>query len=171
MVQRGMAIVMSIRYDREDESSSVSMAVCVKPGMHLLHTTLRLPEPMRVFLPRAPRIATDLGISILLKDEGSGEIVAEAVSGRLCNISADGACIEVVSPLASGYHLFYRTLHTEAFSLLLTGEIAAEPMSSFAVAASSVWMNTTEEEQEPGFRIGVRFRESQPWLFKYFKRL
>jgi hypothetical protein len=126
---------------------------------------------MRLFPARAPRIATEQGISILLRNESSGEIVAEAVSGRLCNISEDGACIEVVSPLASGYHLFYRTLNTETFSLVLTGDFATEPVSSFAVAASSVWMNVTEEEQEPGFRIGVRFRESQRWLFKYFKRL
>lgn len=171
-----MAIVVWIRYGRRKESDFFDGHLPETPDVpgtgnrHHLHGTAPLLKPM-LFLSRAPRIATELVISILLRSESNGEIVAEPVSGRLCNISEAGACIEVLSPLVSGHHLFYLTLNTEAFSLVLTGDIATEPVSTFSVAASSVWMNATDEEQDPGFRIGVRFRENQRWLFKYFKRL
>lgn len=126
---------------------------------------------MRLFLSREQRILTDIAITILLCEQSSDKVVAEPVVGTLCNISTGGACVELASPLSSGYHLFYQTLKTERFFLLLKGVVPSERASVFSVIATSVWMKSAEEERPPGFQIGMKFREKQAQLFREFKRI
>jgi len=129
---------------------------------------------MKAFLPRAKRITADTAVSLQLVDLDSGRILTEPVAGVLCNISETGACIEVVSPLVSGRHLFYETLDGKGCSLLLQGAVPdREPArkGTFSIPASSVWMQAADEERPPGFRIGLQFRERQPRLFRQFSRL
>ena len=125
---------------------------------------------MSPFLPRDPRITIDTAVTILLA-AADGRVLAGPVTGVLCNISKMGACIEVESPLASGHHFFYETLNNSTRSLVVEGVVPSKEPSQFSVAAFSVWMNGTEEERPPGFRIGLRFHERQAQLFRRFKRL
>jgi hypothetical protein len=108
---------------------------------------------------------------ILLVAVADGRVLAGPVAGVLCNISEMGACIEVESPLASARHIFYETLNDPGRSLVIEGVVPSKDPSLFSVTAFSVWMNTTEEERPPGFRIGLQFRERQAQLFRRFKRL
>jgi len=122
-------------------------------------------------LPRDLRITTDTAVEVLLVAAAGGRVLAGPVMGILCNISEMGACIEVESPLASGRHLFYETLNDTTCSLVVEGVVPSKDPSQFSVIAFSVWMNGTDEDRPPGFRIGLRFRERQPQLFRLFKRL
>ncbi len=124
---------------------------------------------MGTFLPRAPRIAIDAEVTLLLFQESSRQVVTESIVGILCNISDGGACIEVASPLTSGFHLFYKTLNTQEFSLLIEGFVPSDPALTFSVMAMSIWMKAVEEDRPPGFRIGVQFRQRQKKLVKQFK--
>lgn len=123
---------------------------------------------MRAFLPRAPRVAVDTEVIILLRQESNGKVIAEPVAGNLRDIAEGGACIELVTPLSSGFHLFYKTLNTKSFSLLVEGASPLDPEVTFSVAAMSVWMKSAEEDRPPGFRVGVQFRQKQKQLLKYF---
>lgn len=124
---------------------------------------------MRSFFTRTQRITTDIDITILLQDARNGEVLAGPVAGTLRNISEGGACVEVSMLLISGFHLFYQTLNTDAFSLLLQGEIPSKKAAKFSVAATSVWMIPVEEGRASGFQIGVQFRDRQPQLLREFK--
>lgn len=124
---------------------------------------------MRTFLPRAPRITTAVSVTILLLETASDRVVAEPVPGTLRNISTGGACVEVSSPLSSGHHLFYQTLNSKKFYLLLQGIVPCEQPSAFSVQAISVWMKAAEEDDPPGFQVGVQFREKQTALFRKFQ--
>jgi len=126
-------------------------------------------ETMPLFLPRARRIATETTVEVHLVATADGQILAGPVVGVLCDISVNGACIEIESPLVSGRHLFYDTLHDDSCCLVVEGVVVSRQTSTFSVAACSIWMNGTDEERPPGFRIGLRFIEPQKQLFRRFK--
>ncbi len=103
---------------------------------------------------------------VILRNHRKGDDMTEPVTGIMCNVSEAGGCLELPTPLASGHHLFYRTLRSRTTCLVIEGAEIIGDRPEFSVQATSLWMRGPEPGGPSGFRIGIRFKNRQKDLFR-----
>lgn len=125
---------------------------------------------MASFLLRSPRIQHELAMLIGLQDILTGTAMPGQLTVTVINFSRWGACLILPTLTLGERHVFYDTLNSDAFALLLyPGQKGAEGELS-PIAARSIWMNSYPGRQQPAFIIGIQFLHDQKRLYKLLKK-
>ncbi len=126
---------------------------------------------MAFFSPRSLRIEADCAVEIRLQEYGSGNFLPGKCEGNLTNVSRDGACIILPKMLLEGKHLFFATLDSKRYHLVIFITNPPKNDAPFRVAARSVWMDSCWYKDGPAFKVGVSFHENQKRLFQFFREM
>ena len=108
-------------------------------------------------------------MSVGLQEKHSGRAVPGLLNTTVINFSAQGACLILPTLNVNGKHLFYETLNSETYNLLLYPEHRDGGEDKLTIAARSVWMDSCEHLDKPAFKIGIHFLASQNKLYNLFK--
>ena len=125
---------------------------------------------MTVFSFRPTRIETALRIWLQLQDISSGQPLPHRTQATIINFSVQGACLAVANLLFDNTHLFYSTLDSDRYTLLLQFENSDDNKEFFSIAARSIWMDSCTFDGKPAFKIGIRFLQQQKEVFARIKR-
>lgn len=125
---------------------------------------------MIIFSPRLVRLESECRVGLKLQKSESGDFVPGLRSGNMVNISQGGACLVLSQILLEGKHLFFSTLDSDQYNLVLLIDNREFSEQSFAIPASSVWMDSCHYENAPAFKVGLCFHEKQKELFQVFKK-
>jgi hypothetical protein len=122
------------------------------------------------FLFRPNRIKLHLIMRVGLQDMHTGIPLPGLITTTVINFSPQGACLVLPKLTINGNHLFYETLNSDSYNLLLhPGELNGVEDGS-TIAARSIWMDTCEHMDKPAFKIGIDFLHNQKELFKLLKQ-
>ncbi len=124
---------------------------------------------MALFSPRPLRIESEYRVEIRLQENGGGGFLPGICEGILVNVSREGACIVLSQMLLEGRHLFFSTLNSERYHLVLLIKNPQAGDECFEVPARSAWMDSCYYKDGPAFKIGVCFHDRQKQLFQLFK--
>jgi hypothetical protein len=92
------------------------------------------------------------------------------ITTTVINFSPEGACLIIHKLAIDGKHLFFDTLHSNDYALVLFSEEQEEDSDQTAITAESIWMDSCHYNNKPAFKIGIRFLHKQDQLFKNLKR-
>lgn len=116
------------------------------------------------FSRRPEKIETTLGVSISLQDAVTGEIHPAVLSGTVTECTEDGARLQLAKLMADGKHIFFSTLDSERYHLLLDFDLLAQIDQPTEVTAQSIWMDSGHQDNRIIFTMGIRFLENQKSL-------
>ena len=122
------------------------------------------------FLFRSPRIEYDLIMNVGLQDMHTGAPLPGLITATVINFSPQGACLIAPNLTINRKHLFYMTLNSDCYNLLLYSKSPTSGEKEFTIAARSVWMDICEHQGKSAFKVGIRFLHSQKDLYKLFKK-
>lgn len=126
---------------------------------------------MIFLLSRLLRSETEYRVKISMQERGRGELLpGEPLACVMVNISREGACLVLSKILLEGRHLFFTTLNNDQYHLVILLANPETGEESFAIPASSVWMDSCIYKKQPAFKIGLCFHERQKKLYRLFKR-
>ncbi len=126
---------------------------------------------MDAFSFRPSRIKKEFAMCVSLQDIQTGECVADLSTATVINFSPEGACLLLTRLIFNGKHIFYSTLDSDSYNLLLSPEAQNNGSDdAFSITAQSVWMDTCNYERQPAFKIGIRFLKKQNKVFKLLKK-
>ncbi|NOQ46536.1 MAG: hypothetical protein GQ559_07670 [Desulfobulbaceae bacterium] len=107
-------------------------------------------------LRRAKRITDYLPIVVTAQDGVSGKMLAGPFSGRIIDISLNGACLLMTQVMRNTYHVFHSTREHDSSFLQLTVNIPPE-IVNFSLSARPVWLDVFRQEEIRAFKMGVEF--------------
>ncbi len=142
-------------------------------GGHFPKDTLKSAEPaknMIFFSPRPLRLKSECRVKISLQERKSGELLSDSCCAVMVDISVGGACLVLSQMLLEGRHLFFSTLDSDRYHLVLEINNPGSSDESFSISARSVWMDSCHYKKLPAFKMGLCFHERQKKLFRLFKR-
>ena len=117
---------------------------------------------------RSPRIEHELIINVGLQDIRTGEPVPGLLTATIINFSTRGACIILPTLTLNGKHVFFETLNSDRYNLLLYPESPnGDDVST--IAARSIWMDSCEHLQHSAFKVGIQFLHDQNILYQLMK--
>lgn len=125
---------------------------------------------MGAFSFRPSRIKKDLAMRVGLEDIHTGQQLPGLITSTVINFSPEGACLVLPKMIFDGKHLFYATLNNDSYNLLLSPEGQDNGDDGFAITAQSVWMDSCNHQNQPAFKIGIRFLQKQNKLFRLLKK-
>ncbi|MGW8193592.1 MAG: hypothetical protein ACWGOX_04935 [Desulforhopalus sp.] len=125
---------------------------------------------MAVFSFRPPRIETALKIWLRLQEVASGQPLPYRTRATIINLSVNGACLAVTNPLFDNTHVFYSTLDSDRYALLLQFDNSDGGKEQFSITARSVWMDSCTHDGKPAFKIGICFLQEQKEIFTRIKK-
>jgi hypothetical protein len=108
-------------------------------------------------------------MSVGLQDMITGIPLSGLINTTVINFSPEGACLIVPTLSISGKHLFYSTLNSDSYNLLLYFD-GIHDTEEVIIAARSVWMDACEHRGKSAFKIGIRFMHNQKNLYKIFRQ-
>lgn len=105
-----------------------------------------------------------------LQDLRTGLSTPDQLTATVINFSRWGACLIIPTLTLGEHHLFYATLNSEEYALLLypLQEQTEDELSP--IAARSIWMNSCNGREQPAFSIGLQFLHDQKRLYKHLKK-
>ncbi|MGB3211113.1 MAG: hypothetical protein WBB19_10450 [Desulforhopalus sp.] len=109
-------------------------------------------------------------MSVGLQDKHSGLPLPGSISTTVINFSPQGACLILPKLVINGKHLFYSTLNSDRFNLLLHPEDLDGIEDEVTIAARSVWMDSCVHLRKPAFKVGIHFIHNQKELYNLFKQ-
>ncbi len=124
---------------------------------------------MASFLLKRIRINTELAVSVSLQNIRTGEILPESSIGYVIDFSQEGACVILTKIMLKSQHLFFSTLDSNQFDLLLCLEPQDILQDKHEITAQSIWMNSSKYKGKHVFKIGVKFLQKQQKLFTLLK--
>ena len=107
-------------------------------------------------LRRSRRIPDYLPVSVSACSGINGRKVAGPFSGRIIDISKQGACLLMTQVLQGVYHIFYSTREQQGYVLEIHIDLPEEE-ASFVVVARPIWMDLFEKSVVKAFKVGVEF--------------
>lgn len=125
---------------------------------------------MVAFLFRMPRIERNLKMSVGLQDKHTGSALPGLINTTVINFSSQGACLILPTLAVNGKHIFYETLNSNSYNLLLYPHGGDGVESEFTIAARSIWMDSCEHLNKSAFKIGIHFLDSQKKLYSILKQ-
>ncbi|NOR24537.1 MAG: hypothetical protein GQ542_09120 [Desulforhopalus sp.] len=105
-----------------------------------------------------------------LQDMHTGIPLPGLITTTVINFSPQGACLVLPKLTINGNHLFYETLNSDSYNLLLYPEGRDGFDEELMIAARSIWMDTCEHMDKPAFKIGIHFLHDQKELYKLLKQ-
>jgi hypothetical protein len=125
---------------------------------------------MAPFLFRSHRIEHPLIMKVGLQDKHTGISLPGLATTTVINFSPQGACLLLPRLAINGKHLFFDTLNSDSYNLLLHPEDVNATEDKFTITAQSIWMDSCEHMDKPAFKIGIHFLQNQKELYKLFKQ-
>ncbi len=122
------------------------------------------------FLFRSDRIQHDLIMSVGLQDVPTGESLPGLITTTVINFSPQGACLILPKLIINGKHLFFETLNSDSYRLLLHLDCLDVVEDEPTVAAQSIWMDSCEHLSKPAFKIGIQFLHNQKELYNLLRQ-
>lgn len=104
-----------------------------------------------------------------LQDIETGQTLPGQLSATVINLSPEGACLVLPKLIFEGKHLFYATLDSDQFNLLLCPEKDGAEIANSGITAQSIWMDSCEYHDQPAFKVGIRFHKKQKELLRLLK--
>jgi hypothetical protein len=126
--------------------------------------------PMVPFFFRSERLEQELMMHVGLQDIHTKESIPGLIAATVINFSPKGACLIIPNPAIDGKHLFFDTLHSNRYNLVLFFAEQGNGSDSYTIAAESVWMDSCEYQSKSAFKIGIRFLHNQNKLFHNLKK-
>lgn len=109
-------------------------------------------------------------MSIGLLDIRKGTALPGLLTTTVINFSRRGACLILPTLSLNGRHVFFETLNSDRFNLLLhPGKQEGDNIVS-TIAARSIWMDSCEHMQQAAFKMGIQFLHDQNFLYKHLKK-
>jgi hypothetical protein len=106
-----------------------------------------------------PRHDTNLEVAIGIIDRNTLSQSAVTKRATLVNVSSGGCCIVVESPLVGTDHLFYKTLHSDRYSLCIC--LPDTNRQEQLLRAQPIWMDGCTFADRHAFKIGMQFVNKQ----------
>ena len=125
---------------------------------------------MSPFFFRSDRLEHDLKMRVGLQDMHGEQSLSGLLTTTVINFSPEGACLVIPKLAIDGKHLFFDTLHSNDYALVLFSEELGKDSDQPAITAESIWMDSCLYQNKPAFKIGIRFLHKQDQLFKNLKR-
>lgn len=125
---------------------------------------------MAPFFFRSDRLEHDLTMRVGLRDMHAKKSLPGFITTTVINFSPKGACLIIPRMAIDGKHLFFDTLHSNDYALVLFSEEQEEDSNQLAITAESIWMDSCEYQNKPAFKIGIRFLHKQNTLFKNLRK-
>jgi len=122
---------------------------------------------MDLFNRLRQRISIEIPVNVFLQNKSTGKISTRHVTGILVNLSKVGACIIFTKILLDGTHLFFTSLEQAENNLFLKDFPINDDAS--CVTATAVWMDICTYNQQPSFKMGIKFQEDQKELYTTLK--
>ncbi|TKB27051.1 hypothetical protein FCL47_07680 [Desulfopila sp. IMCC35006] len=110
-------------------------------------------------------------MSVGLFDMHTGKPLPGRLTATVINFSPSGACLIVPKPALNGKHIFYETLNSDDYTLLLHVEQSEGADDTSTISARSVWMNSCKHLQQSAFKIGIHFLHDQKEIYNLFKKV
>ena len=107
-------------------------------------------------LRRSRRITDYLPIVVTAKNGTTGALLGGPFSGRIIDISENGAGLLMSQVMKDGFHVFHSTRDNDSWMLQLTMNIPPDNIN-FAIAARPVWLDVFRKDQIKAFKMGVDF--------------
>lgn len=125
---------------------------------------------MAPFIFRPARIKVRLAVDVGLFDIARQQPMPDRISATVVNLSVEGACLMLPKLAIDGEHLFFSTLHSKQYNLILFTEENGAPLEEFPIVAESISMDSCEFDKRPSYSVGIKFEHKQSKLFKRMKR-
>jgi len=107
-------------------------------------------------LRRAPRVNTSLPVTLLLRETGKNQAIAEPIAASLTDMSIYGIRITVPHIRFGDLHLFYS--FNEEASRVITLEVAdGEEKTLLVIPVHPVWYDQILSEPSRPFLLGMEF--------------
>lgn len=107
-------------------------------------------------LRRSKRYTDFLPISVSAISGTTNTVLAGPFSGRIIDISKNGACLLMTQVLSRTYHVFHSTREDDSSFLRLHINLPPE-LIDFMIPARPVWMKPFEIEDIKAYKMGVDF--------------
>lgn len=146
-----------------------SCKVSFRKGGPVLSEICRTQVNMIFFSPRLLRLESEHTVTIGLQERQSGFRLPGKCGGVVVDISESGACLILSQVLLEGKHLFFSTLDSDSYHLVLGVVNPHSVDESFVISARSVWMDSCRYKKQPAFKVGICFLNRQKKLFRMFK--
>ena len=124
---------------------------------------------MASFLFRSLRIEHDLIMKVGLQDMHTGTALPGLITTTVINFSPQGACLILPNLTIGGKHLFFETLNSDSYNLLLHLDCLDDVEDVPTIAARPIWMDSCEHMSKTAFKIGIQFLHPQKRLYKLLK--
>lgn len=113
-------------------------------------------EEMISELRRSKRYTDFLPISVTAMSGITNSTIAGPFSGRIIDISKNGACLLMTQVLSKTYHIFHSTKEDDSSFLQLHINLPPE-LVDFVIPARPIWLGPFEIEDIKAYRMGVDF--------------
>ena len=117
------------------------------------------------FFLKPAKIDGNLEVSIGLQDIYTGKIESAITRGILTDCSEEGGCLVLPRLLVDGKHIFFTTLNSERYHLVIGFDLFEEQDQDIEVTARSIWMDSRRRKNRTEFKLGIRFLDKQKNLF------
>jgi hypothetical protein len=107
-------------------------------------------------LRRSKRYTDFLPISVSAMSGVTHSTIAGPFSGRIVDISKNGACLLMTQVLLKTYHIFHSTREDDSSFLQLHINLPPE-LVDFIIPARPVWLGSFDIEDIKAYRMGVDF--------------
>lgn len=105
---------------------------------------------------RTKRITDYLPITVTAIDNMTGATISCNFSGRIIDISEQGACLLMTQIIRGTFHIFHTTREYTSGLLQLSINIPPDNIF-FSITAKPIWMNIFQQDQIRAFKLGVKF--------------
>ncbi|MEW6593928.1 MAG: PilZ domain-containing protein [Thermodesulfobacteriota bacterium] len=106
---------------------------------------------------RSPRFKSTLPVTLLLRDNGSGASLADALPGHLEDLSAHGVRLTVPHIRIGSHHLFYSFTDNPRQTIYLEIRVADLSMPPLCIPARPVWFDHILSLPGQPFQLGMEF--------------
>lgn len=107
-------------------------------------------------LRRSKRYTDFLPISVSAMSGIENKVIAGPFSGRIIDISKNGACLLMTQVMAKNYHVFHTTKDNDSAFLRLHINLPPE-LVDFIIPARPVWIGPFTIEDIKAYKMGVDF--------------
>ena len=114
---------------------------------------------MNVEQRRSNRYVDFLPISISVRRNDNGTLVAGPFSARILDLSNHGSCLLLTQVMMQSFHIFHSTREDDLIDLVLHINIPAQP-DTIEIPAHPIWLNATKLDDIKVFKMGVNFINS-----------
>ncbi len=113
---------------------------------------------MNTDLRRSKRYNDFIPVSVLAKNEASGNKEVGPFAGRIINISRHGACLLMSLGVIESYDVYRSTYKNDGTNLVIEGAIPPG-LENFSLSGNPVWMDPFVLDDIRAFKMGVEFKD------------